>query len=287
MKILRTPDACFDNLVGYPFEPHYLEISDGEGQDGTLRVHYVDEGPRDAASVVFLHGNPTWSYLLRKIIVATGHRTIALDRVGTGRSDKPSETKDYTVARHVEWIRAAIVDALDLHDVSFVLHDWGGIIGLRILGEHPDRIARVCISNTALPVRDPAEPLPPGPHPPSGPLAGFQKMVREAAGRTGRCCAHSRLRTCPKKWSTAFTLPTRSRSTSSATDGSRSSCRPRPTTSCTRPNGEAWQVVQHGELVGEFALSPQREGAGESGVRWPFHACDRPRRSCRSPARPR
>lgn len=105
MKILRTPDACFDNLVGYPFEPHYLEISDGEGQDGTLRVHYVDEGPRDAAPVVFLHGNPTWSYLLRKIIVpivATGHRTIALDLVGTGRSDKPSEMKDYTVARHVE-----------------------------------------------------------------------------------------------------------------------------------------------------------------------------------------
>lgn len=281
MKILRTPDACFDNLVGYPFEPHYLEISDGEGQDGTLRVHYVDEGPRDAAPVVFLHGNPTWSYLLRKIIVpivATGHRTIALDLVGTGRSDKPSEMKDYTVARHVEWIRAAIVDALDLHDVSFVLHDWGGIIGLRILGEHPDRIARVCISNTALPVRDPAEPLPPGPHPPSGPLAGFQKMVREAPSWPHwEMLRALTIADLPQEVVDGFHAPYPE---PKYLVGNRQFTQLLPTTPDNPmypANWEAWQVVQHGELVGEFALSPQREGAGESGVGWSFDAHDRPR----------
>jgi haloalkane dehalogenase len=181
VEILRTPDSCFANLRDYAFEPHYVEIPDLAG--GTLRIHYVDEGPRDADPVVMLHGNPTWSYLWRSIIppvAAQGWRVIAPDLVGLGRSDKPTEMADYSVARHVEWMRSALIDTLGLQRISFVLHDWGGIIGLRILGEHPDRIARVVISNTGLPLRDPAEPMPPDADEPKGRLAAFQKMVREA-----------------------------------------------------------------------------------------------------------
>jgi haloalkane dehalogenase len=160
VKILRTPDSCFENLADYPFAPHYVEIPDGEGQGDTLRVHYIDEGPRDARPVVFLHGNPSWSYAWRKIIphvVAAGYRAIAIDLVGMGRSDKPSEMSDYSVARHVEWMGAAIYEALDLHDFGFVLHDWGLIIGLRVLALQPDRVSSVCVSNSRLPLELPEE----------------------------------------------------------------------------------------------------------------------------------
>ena len=181
MQTLRTPDARFEALDDYPFEPNYVEIPDLDG--GTLRVHYVDEGPRTAAPVVMLHGNPSWSYLWRKIIppvVAQGWRVIAPDLVGLGRSDKPTEMADYSVARHVEWMRAALIDKLRLHDIHFVLHDWGGIVGLQILGQHPDRVASVVISNTGLPIRDPEEPLPLDADEPKGNLVAFQKMAREA-----------------------------------------------------------------------------------------------------------
>jgi haloalkane dehalogenase len=106
MKVIQTPEERFANLPDYPFEPHYAEIPDLEG--GTLRMHYVDEGPRDAPPVVMIHGNPSWSYLWRNIIpevVAGGNRAIAVDLVGMGRSDKPTRMEDFTVARHVEWTR--------------------------------------------------------------------------------------------------------------------------------------------------------------------------------------
>lgn len=181
MQILTTPDGATAHLADYPFAPHHVEVPTGDG--GTLRVHHVDEGPRDAPPVVFLHGNPSWSYIWRSAIAAVtdaGYRAIAPDLVGMGLSDKPSELGDYTVARHVEWMRAALFDELDLRDITFVLHDWGGIIGLRLLALEPDRVARVAISNTGLPERDPAKPLPEGPIEASGPFAGFQKFAREA-----------------------------------------------------------------------------------------------------------
>jgi haloalkane dehalogenase len=181
VKILSTPPGATAGLADYPFASHYVTVPDGAG--GRLRVHYVDEGPRSGRPVVFLHGNPSWSFLWRKqiaAVAAAGYRAIAPDLVGLGLSDKPCELADYTVARHVAWTRAALVEALDLRDFVFVLHDWGGIIGLRILAEHPDRVAGVVISNTGLPERDPGEPLPPGPIEASGPFAGFQKMAREA-----------------------------------------------------------------------------------------------------------
>ena len=152
MHVLRTPDERFANLPGFPFAPHYVEVPDGEG--GALRVHHLDEGPRDAKVVLLMHGNPSWSYLYRKMIppiVAAGYRCVAPDLVGLGRSDKPSRLEDYTVARHVEWMRAALFDRLDLRDVNLVCQDWGGVIGLRLVAEHPERFASVVAANTGVP----------------------------------------------------------------------------------------------------------------------------------------
>ena len=154
MEALRTPDDRFDGLAGYPFSPHYEEIPDGEG--GKLRVHYLDEGPPDAPAVLMLHGEPSWSYLYRKmvpVIVDAGYRAIAPDLVGFGRSDKPTNREDYTYQRHVDWMRA-LLEAIDLRDATFVGQDWGGLIGLRLVAEHPDRFARVVAANTFLPTGD-------------------------------------------------------------------------------------------------------------------------------------
>jgi haloalkane dehalogenase len=148
MEVLRTPDDRFTNLPGYPFAPHYIDA------DG-LRVHYVDEGPR-SAPVLLLHGEPSWSYLYRKmigVISAAGHRCIAPDLVGFGRSDKPAARADYTYQHHVDWMRR-VVEGLDLRNITLVCQDWGGLIGLRLVAEHPDRFARVVAANTFLPTGD-------------------------------------------------------------------------------------------------------------------------------------
>ncbi len=155
MRCLRTPDDRFDGLAGYDFEPHHVEVPDGDG--GTLRVHHLDEGPAGGEAVVCLHGEPSWSYLYRHMVpvmVGAGLRVIAPDLVGFGRSDKPADRGDYTYARHVEWMRATLFDALDLRDVTLVCQDWGGLIGLRLVAEHPERFARVVAANTFLPTGD-------------------------------------------------------------------------------------------------------------------------------------
>jgi haloalkane dehalogenase len=152
MDVLRTPEDRFEGLAGYEFEPHYVDVPDGEG--GTLRVHYLDEGNPDAAPVLLMHGEPSWSYLYRTMIpvlAAAGLRVVAPDLVGFGRSDKPSSRTDYTYARHVEWMRAAMFDHLDLQQVTLFCQDWGGLVGLRLVGEHPERFARVAVANTFLP----------------------------------------------------------------------------------------------------------------------------------------
>lgn len=152
MNILRTPDDRFTGLPGYRFEPKYAEIDSGDG--GSLRVHYLDEGPRDASPVLLMHGEPSWSYLYRTMIpvlVAAGHRCVAPDLVGFGRSDKPTEAGDYTYARHVKWMSQLVFGHLDLHGITFFGQDWGGLIGLRMLVADPDRYARVVLANTGLP----------------------------------------------------------------------------------------------------------------------------------------
>ena len=155
MKTLRTPDDRFADLPGYGFEPHYADIADSEG--GSLRVHYVREGDPAAPLVLLMHGEPSWSYLYRKMIpvlTGAGLQIVAPDLVGFGRSDKPTERGDYTFARHVEWMRELVFDRLDLRDITLVCQDWGGLIGLRLVGEHPDRFARVVAANTFLPTGD-------------------------------------------------------------------------------------------------------------------------------------
>jgi haloalkane dehalogenase len=153
---LRTPEENFTNLEGYPFKPNYLEIP-FEGQQ--VRMHYLDERPADGKwrgeTIVLLHGQPTWSYLYRKMIpllLAAGHRVIAPDLIGFGKSDKPSRPSDISYGRQGEWMRAALFDILDLKDVNLFCQDWGGLIGLRLVAFHPERFARVVISNTGLPV---------------------------------------------------------------------------------------------------------------------------------------
>jgi haloalkane dehalogenase len=155
VQSLRTPDERFESLSGYPFAPHYVEVPDGEGD--TLRVHYLDEGPADGETVLLMHGEPSWSYLYRTmipVIVAAGLRAVAPDLVGFGRSDKPASRGDYTYARHVEWMRSALFDGIGLDGITLVGQDWGGLIGLRLVGEHPDRFARVVAANTFMPTGD-------------------------------------------------------------------------------------------------------------------------------------
>lgn len=155
MQLLRTPDERFVDLPEFGYAPRYCEIDDDEG--GQLRVAWVQDGPDDADPVLMLHGEPSWSFLYRRmipILVAAGHRVICPDLVGFGRSDKPTRLEDHTYARHVEWMRALAFDVLDLQRVTLVGQDWGGLIGLRLAAEHPDRFARIVVANTGLPSGD-------------------------------------------------------------------------------------------------------------------------------------
>ena len=153
MAHLRTPDERFLDLPDYDFEPHYVEVADPAEPGATLRVHHLDEGPADGPIMLLLHGEPSWCYLYRHMIgplVEAGFRCIAPDLVGFGRSDKPTERGVHTYANHVEWMREALFDRLDLRDITYFGQDWGGLIGLRLVGEHPERFSRVIVSNTGL-----------------------------------------------------------------------------------------------------------------------------------------
>ncbi len=149
MDVLRTPDERFNQLESFSFEPQYTRVNG-------LRVHYIDEGPITSAPVLMLHGEPTWSYLYRRmvpILAAAGHRVIVPDLVGFGRSDKPVRQEEYTYQRHVDWI-LGVVENLDLQAITLVCQDWGGLIGLRIAAEHAARFARIVAANTFLPTGD-------------------------------------------------------------------------------------------------------------------------------------
>jgi haloalkane dehalogenase len=173
MQILRTPDERFSNLPDYPFAPHYLDVPDGGG--GGLRIHYVDEGPKGGEPVLLTHGEPSWSYLYRKMIpifVQAGYRVVAPELVGFGRSDKPADRKDYTYQRHVDWMQSWL-DRMDLTRITFFGQDWGGLIGLRLVTNNPDRFARVVVANTGLPTGD---------HPVSDAFLKWRKFSMETPG---------------------------------------------------------------------------------------------------------
>jgi haloalkane dehalogenase len=155
MNTLRTPEECFAALPDFPYEPNYTVVPDQDG--GSLRIAWVEAGPADGEPVLLLHGEPSWSFLYRTMIprlAAAGLRAIAPDLVGFGRSDKPTRADDHTYARHVEWMRFLVADVLDLRGVTLVGQDWGGLIGLRLAAEHPDRFARIVVANTGLPTGD-------------------------------------------------------------------------------------------------------------------------------------
>ena len=152
MLVLRTPDDAFANLSDYAFAPHYMMVTDDDGT--ALRIHYVDEGPSDAPPILLMHGEPSWSYLYRKMIpllVAQGHRVIAPDLIGFGKSDKPTDRNDYTYERHVNWM-SQWLGGTGLADITLFCQDWGGLIGLRLVAAFPDLFARIVIGNTGLPI---------------------------------------------------------------------------------------------------------------------------------------
>jgi haloalkane dehalogenase len=154
MRSLRTAQDRFAGLPDFGYEPRYADV-------GGLRLAYVEAGPPSGEPVLLLHGEPSWSFLYRKVIpvlAQAGLRAIAADLIGFGRSDKPAEIADHSYARHVEWVRAFAFDALGLRGVTLVGQDWGGLIGLRLVAEHPDRFARVVAANTGLPTGD--QPMP-------------------------------------------------------------------------------------------------------------------------------
>jgi len=154
MDTLRTPDDRFADLPDWPWPSSYAEVGP---PDARLRMAYVDEGPRDARTVLLLHGEPTWSYLYRHMIpplLAAGLRVVAPDLIGFGRSDKPAAREDYTYQRHVDWLRELVVETLDLSDAVLFCQDWGGLLGLRLVAEHSERFAGVVASNTMLPTGD-------------------------------------------------------------------------------------------------------------------------------------
>ena len=149
MKILRTPDNRFSNLLDYPFKPNYIQLGD-------IRIHYVDEGESSEEVVLLIHGEPTWSYLYRKmvpIVSESGYRVIVPDLVGFGKSDKPINQEDYTYEKHVGWI-SSFIESLDLKNINLFCQDWGGLIGLRIVSEQGYRFNRIIASNTSLPTGD-------------------------------------------------------------------------------------------------------------------------------------
>lgn len=146
--VYRTPDERFDDLSDYPFAPHYIDVSG-------LRMHYVDEGV-GIEPLLLLHGEPSWSYLYRKMIplfIEAGYRAIAPDLVGFGRSDKLADKNAYSYQTHVDWMWQ-FVQSADLHNITLVCQDWGSLIGLRLVAEHPERFARVVVANGMLPTGD-------------------------------------------------------------------------------------------------------------------------------------
>jgi len=156
MRLLRTQEERFSDVPGFPYPPRYAEVPGADGGPA-LRVAYVADGPADGPVVLLLHGEPSWSFLYRSmlpVLARAGLRAIAPDLPGFGRSDKPAEVTDHSYARHVEWMRAFAFDALGLRDVTLVGQDWGGLIGLRLVAEHPDRFAAVVAANTGLPTGD-------------------------------------------------------------------------------------------------------------------------------------
>jgi len=244
MEILRTPDERFANLPGYPFEPHYVEME-------AVRIHYVHEGPRTAAPVLLLHGEPSWSYLYRKMIpvlLQAGLRVVAPDLVGFGRSDKPARRADYTYQRHVDWM-LGFVCTLDLEDITLVCQDWGGLIGLRLVAEHGHRFARVVAANTFLPTGD--QPVPPA-------FLAWQKFSQEVPELPiGQIIQMGCVTTLPPEVIAAYEAPFPDERYKAGARQFPLLVPTRPDDPASEPNRKAWQALQRWKKPFLTAFSDQ------------------------------
>ena len=269
MEVLRTPDERFAAVPDFPYEPSYVTFDDGDG--GTLRMAVTDVGRLGGEVVVLLHGEPSWSFLWRRVIpvlVDAGLRVVAPDLIGFGRSDKPVDRAAHSYAAHVGWVRRALFDGLGLQDVTLVGQDWGGLIGLRLLAEDPDRFARVVVANTGLPTGD--EPM-------SEAFLAWQRFARESPRfDVGRVVANGCVTPLPPEVVAAYDAPFPDES---YTAGPRALPALVPTTPddpAAAANRAAWEVlarvgrtVPHGLLRRRPDHRRRRRGLPAGGARGP------------------
>lgn len=255
MELLRTPDECFVNLPDYPFAPHYIEV------DG-LRIHYIDEGSHDAAPILMLHGEPSWSYLYRKMIppiVAAGHRVIVPDLVGFGRSDKPTRREDYTYQRHVDWMLDLLL-ALDLRRITLVGQDWGGFIGLRLATRYEERFARIIAANTDLPTGD---------TPPGEGLLNWQRFSQQTpVFRASEIIRMANSNELPSDVGAAYDAPFPDERYQAGARQFPLLIPTSPNDPATRPNRAAWEVLRRWEkpfltVFGEADRAFKAQGADQ------------------------
>ncbi len=234
MEVLRTPEERFENLPGYPFVPNYVEIAG-------LRMHYVDEGPRDAEPVLLLHGEPSWSFLYRKMIpifVEAGLRAVAPDFFGFGRSDKPASRDDYSYQFHVDSLWR-LIEALGLSDITLVGQDWGGLIGLRVAAEHPERFSRIVAANTFLPTGD---------QPPGEAFLRWQRFSQEAPELPiGRIVNGGCVSELPADVIAAYDAPFPDERYKAGARAFPLLVPTRPDDPASEPNRRAWQVLERWE----------------------------------------
>lgn len=248
MQTLRTPEDRFDDLPDFAYEPQYADVPDQDGQ--TLRMAWVETGPADGEVVLLLHGEPSWSFLYRTmmpVLAAAGLRAVAPDLVGFGRSDKPSEVADHTYARHVEWVRSLIVDVLDLRHVTMVGQDWGGLIGLRLVAEHPHRFARIVAANTGLPTGD---------HPMPEIWHSFRRAMQSAPSiDVGRFVQSGCRATLPEPVRAAYDAPFPDESYKAGARAMPGLVPIRPDDPASAANRAAWTVLVQAQLPALIAFS--------------------------------
>ncbi len=253
MRLLRTPEERFADLPGFGYPPHYVQL-------GGIRLAYVQAGPPDGEPVLLLHGEPSWSFLYRSVLpvlAAAGLNAIAPDLIGFGRSDKPTEIADHSYARHVEWIRAFAFDHLGLTGLTLVGHDWGGLIGLRLVAEHPDRFARVVAANTGLPTGD--QPMP-------DVWLRFREVVRTApALSVSRLVQSGCQATLPAEVRTAYDAPFPSAAFTAAVRAMPGLVPTTPDDPASEANRAAWQQLARWDKPFLAAFSDQDPITGAMG----------------------
>jgi haloalkane dehalogenase len=261
VQALRTPDERFEGLPGWNWEPRYAQVA----ADGVeLRMAYVDEGAADARPVLLLHGEPSWSFLYRKMIpplLAEGLRVIAPDLIGFGRSDKPAAQEDYTYARHVAWLEDLVFGKLDLREIVLFCQDWGGLLGLRLVAAQPERFDAVVASNTMLPTGD---------HDPGDAFRAWREFSRTSEGfDIGRIVGGGTVREMPAEAVAAYDAPFPDDTYKAGARQFPSLVPITPDDPAAAPNRAAWEVLKGFDkpFVCAFGDSDPITGGGERVLR--------------------